>query len=82
MDDVSAASAPSSQPVDIVRGQPPLPVEALQDLLGGLVRERELLRADPAAKTRLEQNRLAIAEAQRTLSRALIARYAPSLGTI
>ncbi len=43
MDD-RADSASSSQPVGALDGQPPLPVEALQELLGGLVLEREELR--------------------------------------
>jgi hypothetical protein len=55
----------------------PLPVEALQDLLGGLLREREVLRggADRAA---LEHNRLEIAARQRELSVALVAKYGTS----
>jgi hypothetical protein len=50
-------------------------VEALQDLLGGLLREREELRTGgPPAE--LERNRRKIVHAQWELSRALIARYA------
>ena len=48
----------------------PLPVEALQDLLGGLLREREALRVG-RAPAELERNRRAIDRAQWELSRAL-----------
>jgi hypothetical protein len=73
----SAVTAPSSEPATLTSGQPPLPVEALQDLLGGLVREREDLRACGAAPGDLEQNRRKIIRAQWQLSHALIARYLP-----
>ena len=72
---MSSANRPSSEPVGSSNGQTPLPVEALQDVLGGLVREREELRASDADRASLEQNRKAIVEAQWDLSRALIARY-------
>ncbi len=54
----------------------PLSVEALQDRLGGLLREREGLRA-AAAGSELERNRLEIVRVQWALSHALVARYAP-----
>jgi hypothetical protein len=75
MDD-RAYSEPSP-PVGASDGQPPLPVEALQELLGGLVREREELRGDGADQLALERNRRAIVRAQWQLSHALIARYGP-----
>jgi hypothetical protein len=50
-------------------------VEALQDRLGGLLREREDLRAGDR-RAELERNRRAIVAAQQQLSRALIALYA------
>ncbi len=53
------------------RGRHPLPVEALQERLGGLLRERERLRAGGSPED-LEQNRLAIVGAQWDLARALI----------
>jgi hypothetical protein len=49
-------------------------VEALQDLLGGLLRERELLRAG-GAKRALERNRRDIVRLQWELSYALGERY-------
>jgi hypothetical protein len=78
MDD-RADSASSSQPVGALDGQPPLPVEALQELLGGLVREREALRVAGADRPTLEHNRRAIVHAQWQLSHALIARYRPDV---
>jgi hypothetical protein len=72
-----SANSASSQSVGRPDGQPPLPVEALQDLLGGLVREREELRARRAHPAELERNRLAIVRAQWELAHALIERHAP-----
>jgi hypothetical protein len=57
------------------RAEPP--VEALQDVLGGLRREREELRAAGADRGELERNRRAIVDAQWQMSHALIARYHP-----
>jgi YD repeat-containing protein len=55
-----------------------LPVEALQDVLGGLIREREKLRSHGAAdQATLERNQQAIVRTQWDLSRALIARHRP-----
>jgi hypothetical protein len=71
------ANSASSQSVGRSDGQPPLPVEALQDLLGGLVREREELRAHGAHPAELERNRVAIVQAQWELAHALIERYRP-----
>jgi hypothetical protein len=68
------SAALPSQPAPSPRGQIPLPVEALQDLLGGLLRERELLRA-AGAKRALERNRREIVRVQWALSRALTERY-------
>jgi hypothetical protein len=62
-------------------GHAPLPVEALRDVLGKLVREREELRSAGADRADLERNRIAIVNAQWDLSRALIARYHPHLQT-
>jgi len=50
-------------------------VEALQEFLGGLLRERELLRSSGARRA-LERNRLEIVRVQWELSRALVQRYA------
>jgi hypothetical protein len=76
MDD-RADNASPSQPVAILDGQPPLPVEALQEQLGGLVREREELRRQAADRSTLERNRRAIVRTQWQLSHALIARHRP-----
>ena len=53
-------------------------VEALLLRLETLTRERQDLRQDQAGPPMLEQNRLAIVEAQWDLSRALILRYLPA----
>jgi hypothetical protein len=52
-------------------------VEALTSQLNELSRERQELRAGNADAAALEQNRIAIVEAQWALSRALIDRYLP-----
>jgi hypothetical protein len=53
-------------------------VEALLLRLETLTRERQDLRQDLAEVRTLEQNRLAIVEAQWDLSHALIRRYLPA----
>ena len=75
---MSNADRPSSEPVRPSNGQTPVPVEAFQDVLGGLVREREELRTGGADRAALERNRQAIVRVQWDLSRALIARYQPA----
>jgi hypothetical protein len=50
-------------------------VEALQEILGGLLHERELLRSSGARRA-LERNRLEIVRVQWDLTRALVERYA------
>jgi hypothetical protein len=68
-------SAPlPSQPAPSPRGHP-LPVEALQDHLGGLLRERERLHVS-GNELELERNRREIVRAQLELCHALISRYA------
>ncbi len=52
-------------------------VESLTERLDVLTRERQDLRANDAGSVALEQNRVAIAQAQRELSYALIERYLP-----
>jgi hypothetical protein len=52
-------------------------VEALQEVLGGLLRERELLRSS-GAKRALERNRREIVRTQWELTHALVRRYAYS----
>ena len=59
------SAALPSQPAPSPRGRNPLPVEALQDHLGGLLREREALRATKSPLA-LERNRREIV---RTLNR-------------
>jgi hypothetical protein len=56
-----------------------LSVEALLQQLEQLTRERQALRLDLVETRHLEQNRLAIVEAQWDLSRALIRRYLPAV---
>jgi hypothetical protein len=68
------SAALPSQPAPSPRGRNPLPVEALQDLLGGLLRERELLRA-AGAKRALERNRREIVRVQWELAHALSDRH-------
>jgi hypothetical protein len=60
------------------RRRAPIPsVESLTEHLGSLTRERQELRARGAGSVLLEQNRVAIAQAQWELSYALIERYLP-----
>ncbi|HEY3069159.1 MAG TPA: hypothetical protein VGJ34_02495 [Gaiellaceae bacterium] len=68
------SAALPSQPAPSPRGRNPLPVEALQDLLGGLLRERELLRSSGARRA-LERNRREIVRVQWDLTHALVERY-------
>ncbi len=58
-------------------GGHPLPVEALQDVLGGLLHERESLRGGGSAAA-LEENRQKIVGVQWELAHALIALHAPA----
>jgi hypothetical protein len=69
------SAALPSPPAPSPRGRYPLPVEALQSYLGGLLREREELHL-ASSSLALERNRRAIVRAQWDLSRALIERYA------
>ena len=55
-----------------------LAVEALIERIERLVGERQTLRAGSADLAALEPNRLAIAQLQQQLSRALIDRYRPA----
>jgi hypothetical protein len=68
------SAALPSQPAPSPRGHP-LPVEALQDHLGGLLREREHLHVS-GNELELERNRREIVRVQWELAHALIARYA------
>jgi hypothetical protein len=69
------SAALPSPPAPSPRGRNPLPVEALQNHLGGLLREREELHA-AASPLALERNRREIVRTQWELSYALIERYA------
>ena len=69
------SAALPSPPAPSPRGRNPLPVEALQSHLGGLLREREELHAAPSPFA-LERNRREIVRIQWELSYALIERYA------
>jgi hypothetical protein len=66
-----SAAAPSPQPAPSPRGRQPLPVEALQDLLGGLLVERECLHAE-GSELLLQRNRREIVRIQREICYALI----------
>ena len=69
------SAALPSPPAPSPRGRNPLPVEALQNHLGGLLREREELHlaASPLA---LERNRRQIVRTQWELTYALLAEHA------
>jgi len=69
------SAALPSPPAPSPRGRNPLPVEALQNHLGGLLREREELRA-AGSPLALERNRREIVRMQWKLTYALIDRYA------
>ena len=69
------SAALPSPPAPSPRGRNPLPVEALQNHLGGLLREREALR-EVASPLALERNRREIVRTQWELTYALIERYA------
>jgi hypothetical protein len=69
------SAALPSPPAPSPRGRNPLPVEALQNHLGGLLREREELRA-AGSPLALERNRREIVLMQWKLTYALIDRYA------
>ncbi|MGH3057809.1 MAG: hypothetical protein ACRDPP_06170 [Gaiellaceae bacterium] len=71
-----SAAAPSPQPAPSPRGRQPLPVEALQDLLGGLLVERDRLR-DEGSALLLERNRREIVRVQREICYALIEARGP-----
>lgn len=70
-----SAALPSPQPAPSPRGRQPLPVEALQDILGGLLVEREGLRAT-GLRLELERNRREIIRVQREICYALIQAHA------
>ncbi|HEU4448372.1 MAG TPA: hypothetical protein VFR63_00145 [Gaiellaceae bacterium] len=70
-----SAALPSPQPAPSPRGRQPLPVEALQDILGGLLVEREGLRRG-GSRLDLERNRREIVRVQREICYALIAAHA------
>lgn len=70
-----SAAPPSPQPAPSPRGRQPLPVEALQEILGGLLVEREGLRAG-GSELELERNRREIVRVQRDICYALIQAHA------
>jgi hypothetical protein len=71
-----SAAASSPQPAPSPRGRQPLPVEALQDLLGGLLVERDRLRG-VGSELMLERNRREIVRIQREICYALIETRGP-----
>ena len=56
----------------------PHSVEELQEQIDRLTGERQQLRSDGAAASRLEDNRVELVAAQWSLSHALIRRYYPA----
>ena len=68
------SAALPSPPAPSPRGRNPLPVEALQNHLGGLLREREELRAADSPLA-LERNRREIVRVQWELTYALLELY-------
>ncbi len=70
-------SAALLSPLTPSPGEHPLPAEALQDLLGGLLHERERLREDGSVAA-LEEKRLKIVAVQWELAHALIALHIPA----
>lgn len=72
-----SAALPSPQPAPSPRGREPLPVEALQDLLGGLLREEEQLRR-AGDVLGLERNHREVVRVQRGLCYAWIERHSRS----
>jgi hypothetical protein len=71
-----SAAAPSPQPAPSPRGRQPLPVEALQELLGGLLVERERLGTEGSEFER-ERNRREIVRVQREICYALMETHSP-----
>jgi hypothetical protein len=69
------SAALPSPPAPSPRGRNPLPVEALQNHLGGLLREREVLRA-AVSPLALERNRREIVRTQWEFTYALLAEHA------
>jgi hypothetical protein len=68
------SAALPSPPAPSPRGRNPLPVEALQIRLGGLLREREALH-EAASPLALERNRREIVRVQWELTYALLELY-------
>ena len=61
-------------------GRLPPTVESVGEQIGGIVAERQSLRAAGAGEAELEANRRRLTAAQHELSRLLIARYLPQRG--
>jgi hypothetical protein len=74
---MSAAALRPVAPRRFRRERRRLDVEALQERVSRLARERQQLRDAGVAETKLERNRVALARAQWELSHALIERYLP-----
>jgi hypothetical protein len=70
------SAALPSPPAPSPRGRNPLPVEALQIRLGGLLREREALH-EAASPLALERNRREIVRVQWELTYALVELHGP-----
>ena len=74
---MSAAALRPVAPRRFRRERRRLDVEALQERVSRLARERQELRETGAAESALERNRVALAHAQWELSHALIERHLP-----
>jgi hypothetical protein len=74
---MSAAALRPVAPRRFRRERRRLGVEALQERVSALARERQELRDTGAAEKKLERNRVALAHAQWELSHALIERHLP-----
>jgi hypothetical protein len=67
-------------PKRLAEGRLPPTVESVTEEIGGIVAERQALRAAGAGEEELEANRRRLTAAQGELSRLLIQRYLPERG--
>lgn len=77
MAEMNATVLRPARPSRFRRGHSRPTVEDLLGQIGALTAERQKLREEGAAFTRLERNRIKLARAQWELSHALIERYLP-----
>jgi hypothetical protein len=77
MSEMNATALRPVRPSRFRRGHSRRSVEELLGEIGALTSERQRLREDGVAGSRLERNRVKLARAQWELSHALIERYLP-----